>query len=418
MSKTPKHQSSMRSKNSGCGCGSIPISLILVLLGVSAYGVTQLDKLNLGRYLPESVSEAIAQLPGSRGPAESPLPPAPPVEEVVRITTTSTPTDEPDAAPAQPEPPTTPPAASPQPVLSQSTPPTPWQQKAIRGIYLSRYQATNNADEQTIRDRVRYYKAQGFNTIIHGVWGNGCTMYPSEVMQQAFGLRSCPNQFQDQWLNWLIDEAHQQGMEVHAYFEKGIKLDENSPIFNEAIENRWIVPGVDRTYPEVDHYLLDVEEPAVANFFKNILAEFVQQYPNIDAVQWDDYLGYHDDLPGKVDRTAQLTTFVQQLNATMKAANPNVSFDLCHHNPYWGKRYFAADWENWNIDRAFIQVYNDNNFQDELTYAEQYEGVAITEHQLHRLDELLNNSRINSILIFPASGQPQEAAALVNAAVD
>ncbi|MBW4664338.1 MAG: hypothetical protein KME01_09085 [Chroococcus sp. CMT-3BRIN-NPC107] len=68
-------------------------------------------------------------------------------------------------------------------VTAKKLPPTPWEKKAIRGIYyLSRYQVTNNASEQTIRERVRYYRAQGINTIIHGVWGNGCTMYNSDVM--------------------------------------------------------------------------------------------------------------------------------------------------------------------------------------------------------------------------------------------
>ena len=293
------------------------------------------------------------------------------------------------------------------------TPQTPWEKKAIRGIYLSRYQITNNADEQTIRQRVRYYHTQGFNTIIHGVWGNGCTMYNSEVMQQMLGAKSCPNQFQDRWLEWTIDEAHKQGMQVHAYFEKGIKIDKNSPIFDLAISKKWIVPGVDRTYAKVEHYVLDVEVPEVANLFKKMLAEFVTKYPKIDAVQWDDYLGYHAELPGKVDRTASLTNFVQQMISEMKAANPAVSFDLCHHNSYWAKRYFAADWENWKVNRVFIQDYNEKNFKEELNYAVNYAGVAITDNQLHRLKELTDNPQIKGLLVFPLAGNPEETAARV-----
>ena len=264
-----------------------------------------------------------------------------------------------------------------------------------------------------IRERVRYYRKQGMNTIIHGVWGNGCTMYKSDVMKKTFGYDSCPNQFQDQWLNWLIDEAHKQGMQVHAYFEKGIKLDENSPIFDIAVAKRWIVPGVDKTYAGIDHYVLDVEIPEVASFFRKISAEFVQKYPKIDAVQWDDYLGYHAGLPGKVDRTARLTNFVRQMRADIKKANPRVSFDICHHNPYWGKRYFAADWQNWDVDRVFIQTYNDANFQQELAYAEQYSGVALTEKQFNRLKDLTKNPKIKGILVFPFAGKPEEAAAQV-----
>jgi uncharacterized lipoprotein YddW (UPF0748 family) len=238
-------------------------------------------------------------------------------------------------------------------------------------------------------------------------------MYNSEVMQQTWGYKSCPNQFQEQWLDWLIDEAHKQGMQVHAYFEKGIKLDKDSPIFDEAIAKRWIVPGVDKTYPGIDHYVLDVELPEVANLFRKISVEFVQKYPSIDAVQWDDYLGYYAELPGKVDRTAGLTNFVRQMRADMKKANPSVSFDLCHHNPYWSKRYFAADWQNWNVDRVFIQTYNDANFNQELDYAEKYAGVAISDQHLYRLKELVNNPKIKSILVFPSSGKPEEAAASI-----
>jgi uncharacterized lipoprotein YddW (UPF0748 family) len=297
------------------------------------------------------------------------------------------------------------------PPTKESLPQTPWQKKAIRGIYLSRYYITNNADEQTIRQRVRQFRAQGFNTIIHGVWGNGCTMYDSEVMQQKFGFKSCPNQFQTKWLDWLIDEAHQQGMQVHAYFEKGIKIDKYSPIFALAIERKWVVPGVDRTYANIEHYVLDVEIPELAHFFKDISVEFVKKYPKIDAVQWDDYLGYHAELPGKVDRTENLTKFVRQMISGVKQANPKVSFDICHHNPYWAKQYFAADWQKWNVDRVFIQAYNDANFQEELNYVKNSAGIAITDEQFNRLPELISDGDVKSILIFPTNGNPEATAA-------
>ncbi|BBD63086.1 hypothetical protein NIES2109_59360 (plasmid) [Nostoc sp. HK-01] len=94
----------------------------------------------------------------------------------------------------------------------------------------------------------------------------------------------------------------------------------------------------------------------------------------------------------------------------MKKANSAVSFDICHHNPYWAKRYFAADWEKWGIDRVFIQAYNDKNFNEELIYAQKYAGVAITDQQLSRLTQLVNNPNIKSILIFPFSGNPEKTA--------
>ncbi|GAA6624299.1 family 10 glycosylhydrolase [Scytonema sp. NUACC26] len=393
--------SRQKKEPSGCGCLNIPISVIIAVLGGGYWWFSQPGHLDISRLLPKDLPVTLPFVDSTPTATLAPIPrtsstPSP------SFSSASNPTSSDDKQ-ASLE--TTPP----QPI---PIPQTPWEKKVIRGIYLSRYQITNNANEQTIRERVRYYRSQGINTIIHGVWGNGCTMYNSDVMQQTLGYKSCPNQFQDKWLDWLIDEAHKQGMQVHAYLEKGIKIDKNSLIYDLAISRKWIVPGVDKTYAGIDHYVLDVEIPEVANLFKNILVEFVQKYPKIDAVQWDDYLGYHAELPGKIDRTAHLTNFLQQMITAMKQANPSVSFDICHHNPYWAKRYFAADWQKWNVDRVFIQAYNDNdvNFKEELNYAKSYAGIAISERQFHRLKELVNNPAIKSILVFPLAGKPEETA--------
>ena len=389
---------SQKKEPSGCGCSNIPISIILIILGGGYWWFSQRGYLEISKFLDNSKKINVHIF----NPAITSSPTITPTASIapsvsVKITPTSSFNNN---------------KIFPKVIQKEKIqlPQTPWEKKVIRGIYLTRYQVTNNADEQTIRERVRYYRSQGINTIIHGVWGNGCTMYNSEVMQQSFGYKSCPNQFQDQWLNWLIDEAHKQGMQVHAYFEKGIKIDKNSPIFDLAINRKWIVPGVDKTYSGIDHYVLDVEIPEVANLFKNILVEFVKKYPNIDAVQWDDYLGYYAELPGKFDRTENLTRFVQQMVTSMKKANKSVSFDICHHNPYWAKKYFAADWEKWGVDRVFIQAYNDSNFVEELNYAQKYAGVAITDRQLGRLKELVDNPKIKSILVFPFSGNPEKTA--------
>ena len=67
----------------------------------------------------------------------------------------------------------------------------PTLRKNILAIYFSRYLAGANNDEQSVRRQVRYYRKQGINTLIVGVWGNGCTMYHSEVTQRLLGRSSC-----------------------------------------------------------------------------------------------------------------------------------------------------------------------------------------------------------------------------------
>ena len=284
--------------------------------------------------------------------------------------------------------------------------------KNILAIYFSRYLAGANDDEQSVRRQVRYYRKQGINTLIVGVWGNGCAMYHSEVTQRLLGRSSCASTFQDRWLDWTIDEAKKQKMQVHAYFERGIKIDNSSPMYNLAVERKWLVPGVDRTYPNMDQYVFDVEHPEVIALFQGVMTEFVKRYPTIDAVQWDDFLAYSVQLPGTnlSQRTAKLTKFSIDLVKSTKQANPSVSFDLCHLNPDWSKRTLAADWKQWGVDRAFVQLYSEPTFKRELAYAENSAGIAITDRQLHRLPALLKNPKIKGILIFSLSGKPQIAA--------
>jgi uncharacterized lipoprotein YddW (UPF0748 family) len=375
-------------ENKGCGCGSIPLVILIPAIGGIGWWLSQQG--DLRRFLPAQLQTSPTQIAAT--PSPSPMVSARPGAIASPIQTPQSPTSTPSPTPSAP--------------VFQAA----WEQKITRGIYMSRYQITNNADEANIRNRVRAYKAQGINTLLHGVWGNGCTMYHSPVMQKTLGFDSCPNLYQDQWLDWTIDEAHKQGIQVHAYFERGIKIDKTSPIYNIAVSRNWLVPGIDKTYPGIDHYILDVSKPEVASFLIDIMGEFVQKYPKIDAIQWDDYLAYHAGLPGNIDRTAQLTTLVQQMVAKVKQNNPKVSFDICHHNPYWAKRYFAADWQKWGVNRVFIQAYNETNFTEELSYAQQYNGIAISEKQFQRLPALLANPKIKSILIFALDGNPAKAA--------
>ncbi|MEO1635542.1 MAG: family 10 glycosylhydrolase [Cyanobacteria bacterium J06631_9] len=417
MPSSIKKQKAKKKKESGCGCG---LFMLLSMVGAIAglwWLWPRLHRIDIETARNgdlAAVVESLLEEDETKEPVFEPavlpagIPNAEPVQTTAADIAASPGTSSEATLTTAP---VKPPPAPPTPTNTEPALPAVWKDKAIRGIYLSRYQVTNRASEQTIRDRVRYYKSQGINTIIHGVWGNGCTMYPSDVMQQTFGLASCPNLFEDQWLDWMLDEANKQGMQIHAYFEKGIKLDKNSPIFDIATRKGWFVPGIDKTYPSIDHYILNVENPEVVKYFTDISAEFARKYPTIDAVQWDDYVGYHEELPGDEDRTPQLTKFMLGLRAAVKAVNPKISFDVCHHNPYWGKRYFDADWANWNVDRAFIQVYNDDNFEVEMDYVQQHDGIAISDNQFNRLEALANNPNVNSVLLFPSSGKPEETAA-------
>ena len=175
------------------------------------------------------------------------------------------------------------------------------QQQRIIGIYQGRFELTANASEQEIRNRVRHFRARGFNTLVQGVWGNGCGMYASAVTKKLVGTARCPNEFNDRAVGWTIDEAHKQGMQFHAYFEKGIKIDKDSPIFSLAVRRKWLLAGVDNSDPQHSYYLLDVANPEVAAFYRSTVTEFVRKYPQVDAVQFDDYPTALEALQAAID---------------------------------------------------------------------------------------------------------------------
>ena len=137
-------------KNKGCGCANIPISVVLLFIGGGFWAVKKygLPEINISQ-----INSALARVPGIeiQIPVDEPPTPATPP--------TPTPTLPPSIA-SSPELPPTPeldveadlaiePEIAP---ATKSLPKTDWEKKQIRGIYLSRYQITNNANEQMIRE--------------------------------------------------------------------------------------------------------------------------------------------------------------------------------------------------------------------------------------------------------------------------
>jgi hypothetical protein len=62
-----------KKENSGCGCSSIPISFILVLLGIGYWGFTQIDRSKLNQFLTAAQQPATTTQP-SIDPVLAPVP--------------------------------------------------------------------------------------------------------------------------------------------------------------------------------------------------------------------------------------------------------------------------------------------------------------------------------------------------------
>ena len=135
-------------QNSGCGCLRIPFSVVVLMLGGSYWWLiylgnfTKITKLLSPIQLPSPIANLFLSKSTNSQPIPSPN--SQPIVDRQPVAVAPAPSKI-DSKP-QASPPIT---ASPIPTNLQNS----WEKKAIRGIYLSRYQVTNNADEQTIRDR-------------------------------------------------------------------------------------------------------------------------------------------------------------------------------------------------------------------------------------------------------------------------
>ncbi|MBK1990685.1 hypothetical protein A0J48_024750 [Sphaerospermopsis aphanizomenoides BCCUSP55] len=134
--------SNKKKEPSGCGCANIPLSVIIAILGGGYWLFTQRANIDIGK-LVSQVQQFSSPILNST-PIASPIP-TPSLSSTANITPNQkqsiTTTITPPATPLLPTPAKIPPQTT-------SLPANPWQKKVIRGIYLSRYQITNNADEK------------------------------------------------------------------------------------------------------------------------------------------------------------------------------------------------------------------------------------------------------------------------------
>ncbi|BAY47978.1 hypothetical protein SAMD00079811_55970 [Scytonema sp. HK-05] len=146
--------SSQKKQPNGCGCLNIPISLILVIFGGGYWWFSQKSNLDISKFL--------AKIQQINIPFLNPIPtPTSTVNPNIYLTPTPSLSSPSNLTPNNKQP--FPKTRTPQ---TTALPQTPWEKKVIRGIYLSRYQVTNNADEKTIRERVRYYRSQGIIAVL------------------------------------------------------------------------------------------------------------------------------------------------------------------------------------------------------------------------------------------------------------
>ncbi len=259
---------------------------------------------------------------------------------------------------------------------------------------------------EAIRQCVATCKAYNIRNIFVCVWNKGQTLYPSPLMEAETGVRQMGDFSGRDPLEEMIEEAHKEGIKVHAWFEYGFASGnrQDGPLLTAHPE--WA--SRDNTgQPLVKNYFhwMNPFMPEVQDFMLSLIKEVVGNY-DIDGVQGDDRLpalpveGGYDDYTVSLYRSekgdtppqnyndaawvswrcGKLTEFQGRIYKEVKALKPSVTVSCAPGSWPSARSSYLQDWPTWlqdgYADYIVSQVYRYDISNYQRTVAQQSQAVS------------------------------------------
>lgn len=269
---------------------------------------------------------------------------------------------------------------------------------------------TTRQQKEEYRRMLDFHQMNGMNAVIMQVRPSADAFYANGIESWSRYLTGesglAPDPYYDP-LTFMIDEAHDRGMEFHAWFNPYraiVDLEEmpedSTHIFYERPE--WFVQYGDRMY-------FDPAIPEVQDYTVGVIADVVERY-DIDAVHFDDYfypyriagLEFPDSLSfaahggaytlaTKDDwRRENVNTIIKSLNDTIKAVKPWVKFGI---SPFGVWRNIADDPRG--SDSEAGQTNYDDLFADVLKWMDEgWIDYILPQLYLHRDHPKLSYTKV------------------------
>lgn len=262
-------------------------------------------------------------------------------------------------------------------------PPPAWDPNALRGVWVTTTASTALNSRATIKEMVTQCKNAGINNIFMVVYNNARTMYPSTVMANLIGKPILESMAGRDPLQECIEEAHAQGLKVHAWFEYGFASSYSAnggPIV--AAKPHWAAKDANGSLTVKNGFdWLNPLHPEVQQFMTDLFKEVVTKY-NVDGVQGDDrmpamptsggYDTYTVDLykaeNGGVSppanfanaswinwRAKKLSEYLKKLRNEVKAIKPAVQFTVSPSPFPFGLNEYLQDWPAW-VDSSLVDA--------------------------------------------------------------
>ena len=256
-------------------------------------------------------------------------------------------------------------------------------ERELRGVWLATvlnidYPSLATPDATTLklefREKLTALRKVGFNTLFVQVRPAGDALYPTELApwsQWLTGRQGSPPVPADfDPLAFMIEEAHAQAVELHAWvnpYRLTMSLDTFNLAPNHLFHQRrdWVRQYGSRLY-------LDPGLPEVRRHLGQVIAELVSNY-DLDGIHFDDYF-YPYPIPGEVFpdeptyfrygrgralgdwRRSNVDQFVAETYNRIKTAKPWMQFGI---SPYGVWRNRAQDPLNGSDSQASVSSYDD-----------------------------------------------------------
>ncbi|MGB3151040.1 MAG: family 10 glycosylhydrolase [Maribacter sp.] len=191
-----------------------------------------------------------------------------------------------------------------------------------------------------------FYHNLNYNAVIVQVRAAGDAFYKSDFAPWSRFLTGKEGKealWEEDTLDWMIEEAHQRGMEFHAWFNPyrasfDLKTDILSPTHDYFMHPEWMLQ-----YGKKYYYNPGI--PEVRNRFSQVINEVVTNY-DLDAIHFDDYFypykikdeRFNDSLAFKsyaqknqsLDdwRRSNVDSLVKNVHQTIKSAKPWVQLGI------------------------------------------------------------------------------------------
>lgn len=189
------------------------------------------------------------------------------------------------------------------------------------------------------------YQKLNFNAVIVQIRSVGDAIYPTALAPWSRYLTGkegkVPNPNID-YLEWMIDEAHERGFEFHAWMNPyratfDLKTETLSPAHDYFIHPEWMIEYGGKIYynpalPEVQQHLSSIVEEVVIKYDIDAIHFDDYFYPyKIKGIEFNDkasYQKYGNGLSLENWRRSNVTSFVKNISSKIKIHKPWVQFGI------------------------------------------------------------------------------------------